>query len=82
MKRIVAIGNDHAGTDLKRRVMAKFRDDFEFVDCGTDGEESVDYPDYSKKVCDMVLANNAECGIIILLRIEIKASGLAYVSIR
>ncbi len=65
MKRIVAIGNDHAGTDLKRRVMAKFRDDFEFVDCGTNGEESVDYPDYSKKVCDMVLANKAEFGILI-----------------
>lgn len=65
MKKIVAIGNDHAGTDLKRRVIAKFKDDFEFVDCGTDGEESVDYPDYSKKVCDMLLENKAEFGILI-----------------
>ena len=50
MKRIIAIGNDHAGTDLKRRIIAKFKDDFEFIDCGTDGEESVDYPDYAKSM--------------------------------
>ena len=65
MKRIIAIGNDHAGTDLKRRVMAKFKEEFEFIDCGTDGEDSVDYSDYSKKVCDAILQNKAECGILI-----------------
>ncbi len=65
MKRIIAIGNDHAGTDLKRRIIAKFKDDFEFIDCGTDGEESVDYPDYAKKVCDMVLEKRAEFGILV-----------------
>ena len=65
MKRIIAIGNDHAGTDLKRRIIAKFKDNFEFIDCGTDGEESVDYPDYAKKVCDMVLEKRAEFGILV-----------------
>ena len=65
MKRIIAIGNDHAGTDLKRKIIAKFKDDFEFIDCGTDGEESVDYPDYAKKVCDMVLEKRAEFGILV-----------------
>ena len=65
MKRIIAIGNDHAGTDLKRRIIAKFKDDFEFIDCGTDGEESVDYLDYAKKVCDMVLEKRAEFGILV-----------------
>lgn len=65
MKKIIAIGNDHAGTDLKKKIIAKFRNDFEFIDCGTDGEDSVDYPDYSKKVCDMVLEKKAEFGILI-----------------
>ncbi len=64
-KRIIAIGNDHAGTDLKRRIIAKFKDNFEFIDCGTDGEDSVDYPDYSKKVCNAILENTAELGILI-----------------
>lgn len=65
MKKVVAIGNDHAGTDLKRRIIAKFRDEFEFVDCGTDGEDSVDYPDYSRKVCDAVLSKTADFGILV-----------------
>lgn len=65
MKKVIAIGNDHAGTDLKRRIIAKFRDEFEFVDCGTDGEDSVDYPDYSKKVCDAVLSKTADFGILV-----------------
>lgn len=65
MKRIVAIGNDHAGTDLKRRVIAKFKNEFDFIDCGTDGEDSVDYSDYSRKVCDIILKQKAEFGILI-----------------
>lgn len=64
-KKIVAIGNDHAGTDLKRRLIAKFKDQFDFVDCGTDADDSVDYPDYSKKVCDLILAKKADWGILI-----------------
>ena len=64
-KIIIAIGNDHAGTDLKRRIIAKFNDNFDFIDCGTDGEDSVDYPDYSKRVCDAILQKKAEFGILI-----------------
>lgn len=65
MKKIIAIGNDHAGTEMKKRIMAKFRNDYEFIDCGTDSEDSVDYPDYSKKVCDIVLSKKAEFGILL-----------------
>jgi len=65
MKKIVAIGNDHAGTDLKKRIIAKFKDEFEFIDCGTDGDASVDYPDYSRKVCDVILDGQAEFGILV-----------------
>ena len=64
-KRIIAIGNDHAGTDLKRRITAKFKDNFEFIDCGTNSDESVDYPDYSQKVCNLIQENKAELGILV-----------------
>lgn len=64
-KRIIAIGNDHAGTDLKRRIIAKFKDNFEFIDCGTNSDESVDYPDYSQKVCNLIQENKAELGILV-----------------
>lgn len=64
-KRIIAIGNDHGGTELKNKIINKFKDDFDFVNCGTDDNESVDYPDYSKKVCELVLNKKVEFGVLI-----------------
>ncbi|HSQ97858.1 MAG TPA: ribose 5-phosphate isomerase B [Rickettsiales bacterium] len=64
-KRIIAIGNDHGGTELKNKITNKFKNDFEFIDCGTDNTDSVDYPDYSKKVCELVLSKKVEFGILI-----------------
>ncbi len=64
-KRIIAIGNDHGGTELKNKIINKFKDDFEFIDCGTNNNESVDYPDYSKKVCELVLNKKVEFGVLI-----------------
>ena len=64
-KKIVAIGNDHGGTELKNKIIAKFHDKFEFINCGTDGLDSVDYPDYSKKVCNLVLEKKADFGVLI-----------------
>ena len=41
----IAAGFDHAGYPLKRTIMAALEDaGHEVVDCGTDSEESVDYP--------------------------------------
>ncbi len=47
---IVYIGCDHAGLDLKLKVMAAFPD-IEWKDQGTHNGDSVDYPDYADKVC-------------------------------
>ena len=46
MKKIIAIANDHAGTELKNKIIEKFKDEYDFVNCGTDDNNSVDYPDY------------------------------------
>lgn len=65
MKKIIAIGNDHAGTELKNKIIAKFKDEYDFINCGTDESLSVDYPDFSKKVCDLVLKKQSSFGILI-----------------
>lgn len=61
----IAIGNDHGGTELKNKIIEKFGSEFKFINCGADTNDSVDYPDYSKKVCNIVLEEKADFGILI-----------------
>jgi len=62
----IAIGCDHGGYDLKNLIVKALADDsFEVVDLGTYSEESVDYPDFSNKVCQCVLSGECERGILI-----------------
>jgi ribose 5-phosphate isomerase B len=61
----VSIGNDHAGTDLKNKIMSVYADRFEFANHGTDGSESVDYPDFVHPVANDVESGDYEFGIII-----------------
>ena len=47
----IAIGADHGGYLLKEKLVAHLRDQgYEVVDCGTDGPDSVDYPDFAHAV--------------------------------
>ena len=46
----VYIACDHAGLDLKLKVMAALPN-ISWKDLGTHNNESVDYPDYANKVC-------------------------------
>ena len=61
----VAIGNDHAGTALKLKVIESLGDSFDFINHGTDSEDSVDYPDFVHPVAKEVESGNAEFGILI-----------------
>lgn len=61
----VSIGNDHAGTDLKFRMMKEYADQFEFVNHGTDATDSVDYPDFVHPVANDVESGDSAFGIII-----------------
>ena len=59
------IGSDHAGFDLKERIRKHLRDQGRNItDVGTYSTESVDYPDYSRTVCEAVLEQNG-FGILI-----------------
>ena len=52
----IAIGNDHAATDYKNEIV-KFleKEGHEVINLGTDSHESVDYPVFAKKVCNVVV---------------------------
>jgi ribose 5-phosphate isomerase B len=51
------VGADHAGLELKRSLVAALeRWGDEVVDLGTDGPESVDYPDFGRAVGERVAA--------------------------
>ncbi|MDA8886398.1 RpiB/LacA/LacB family sugar-phosphate isomerase [Bacteroidia bacterium] len=64
-KPTVAIGNDHAGTDLKERIINEYSSQFEFINHGTNGSSSVDYPDYVHPVAQDVESEKAIFGILI-----------------
>ncbi len=61
----IAIGSDHAGYNLKKYILNKLGDKYEFLDVGTDSSESVDYPDYASRVAEAILKGDAELGILI-----------------
>ncbi len=60
----VAIASDHAAVALKRDLAEWLREGgHEVLDLGTDGEASVDYPDYGYILASAVAAGEAERGI-------------------
>ncbi len=65
MNKTIYIANDHAATDMKKMICQYFdKNKINYVNLGTDDNNSVDYPDYAFKVCDQVLKNNG-VGILI-----------------
>ena len=51
----IAIGCDHAGVELKKEIVSLLKNlNIEFIDYGTEGPESVDYPDIGEKVSEDV----------------------------
>lgn len=62
----IAIGSDHAGFDLKEKVLSFLKqNNYSIEDVGTYSGESVDYPDYSKKVTKLIQKEQCELGILI-----------------
>ncbi|MGB1077092.1 MAG: ribose 5-phosphate isomerase B [Bdellovibrionales bacterium] len=62
----IAIANDHGGVELKAFLKAQnFSTDIEWIDLGTNSNESVDYPDYGYKLGDFIAEGNADFGIAI-----------------
>ena len=61
MKKIY-IASNHADFNLKQRVISKFKG---LIDLGTNKEDSVDYPDFAKKLSKKVSLNKNSFGILI-----------------
>ena len=62
----VVLGGDHRGYLLKDFLIAHVKGaGHTAIDVGTNGPESVDYPDISQAVCEAVLAGKADRGVIV-----------------
>ena len=61
----IAVGADHAGLHVKEAIKAYLEGAGHTVnDAGTFSEESVDYPEYAKKVAEAVARGEAELGVL------------------
>ncbi|TYB87221.1 MAG: ribose 5-phosphate isomerase B [Kosmotoga sp.] len=62
----IAVGADHAGFRLKEHVKDYLKKkELDVIDYGTDSEQSVDYPDFGKKVVRAVQNGEVDRGIVI-----------------
>lgn len=62
----ISVGSDHGGFELKQQVVEFLRQlGHEVIDAGSDSPQSVDYPDYAAKVCELVRGGQSERGILI-----------------
>ena len=63
---IVAVACDHAGFPMKAWVIETVKEaGHEVLDFGTDSEESVDFPDFTRKVGAAIQNGQAERGIMV-----------------
>ena len=60
----IFIASDHAGFDLKQKLIEEMPNDT-FEDLGTNSKESVDYTDYANKLADKLSKNNNRKGVLI-----------------
>jgi len=66
MKKVIPIGADHAGFELKAAVIQHLEAaGYEMKDFGCYSEESIDYPDFGHPVASMVEENQGMLGILI-----------------
>ena len=62
----IYIASDHAGFNLKKAIIKKYSKKLKIIDIGTNNSiKSVNYPDYSHKVCLKVVQKKPNIGILI-----------------
>lgn len=66
MKEIIPIANDHAGYELKKKVVEHLtKRGFEVKDFGTDSADSCDYPDFAHQLGRVINRGEMARGIVI-----------------
>ena len=63
MNETIFIASDHAGFDLKKQILNTIKE--KLIDLGTYSEDSVDYPDYAKKLVSKINSTENSKGILI-----------------
>ena len=63
MNEKIFIASDHAGFDLKKQILNTVKENL--IDLGANTEESVDYPDYAKKLVSKIRTTKNSKGILI-----------------
>jgi len=62
----IAVGADHGGFKLKERLAFRLREHgHTVVDCGTDSDAAVDYPDFALAVAERVASGACRWGIVV-----------------
>ena len=62
----IALGADHAGFPLKEKIKQWLAEQgLQVDDKGTTSGDSVDYPDYARKVGEEVASKKADCGVLV-----------------
>lgn len=61
----IGIASDHRGYILKEKIIKNLIEEHEIIDCGTNSQESTDYPDYAFKLGNLVADKDADFGIAI-----------------
>ena len=64
-KDLIAIASDHAGFDLKQALSGHLiGEGFDLLDLGTNGTESVDYPDFANAAAQAIISGQVERAIV------------------
>jgi ribose 5-phosphate isomerase B len=63
--RLIALGADHGGYELKEKLKQLLAADYQLLDCGTNSTAAVDYPDFAYAVARAVAGGRAWRGILI-----------------
>ncbi|MFC1557987.1 ribose 5-phosphate isomerase B [candidate division KSB1 bacterium] len=63
---VIAIGNDHRAYTLKKKITRYLKDkNINYLDMGSDSEDSCDYPDFGYKTAKVVSSGEADLGILL-----------------
>ncbi|NLJ90323.1 MAG: ribose 5-phosphate isomerase B [Clostridiales bacterium] len=63
---MIGIASDHGGLELKQEIIKHLESrNLEYIDYGTNSNESCDYPVYARKVAKAILDSECDKGILI-----------------
>ena len=63
--RKIYIASDHAGYLLKKKILEKFSNNQKIIDLGPNSTNSVDYPDFAKKLSRKVASDKGSFGVLV-----------------